>query len=155
MSIKKSTGKGSFTIVSRDSGPIVDPLADAFSVTFLQRLDRLPPQLLTSSGKLSLALLLGSFDSSSPLHYPLTTLRLPSAILRSKDELPSPRDVQAKEQGYLGWEERRHTFATPASETMPPKFLSLSIAVATVSFPWVVLLALVSKNLAIPFSSLY
>ncbi|KDN40953.1 hypothetical protein K437DRAFT_258451 [Tilletiaria anomala UBC 951] len=122
--------------------------------TYSLRMDRLPADILSSSGKLALMLLVGSFgESTEPLAYPITELALPAVLRRSPDELPSARRTQEKEQGFHGWEERWHTFGVPASETMPPRIVSLAVAIGTVAAPWLVLLMLL-RSLPLQISSL-
>ena len=119
--------------------------------TLSLRMDRLPAALLTSSGQVSLTLLLGGEEDG--LAYSLPTVALPAVLLKSAVEVPSARKVREEQEGFFGWQERRHTFSVPASETMPPAFVSLVVAGASVAVPWIVLLGLLS-GLRLQLSSL-
>lgn len=155
--IKPSSGKASWSQVRNWREVAILPRAASeidvltrkrvASCRLLKRMDRLPPVLLRGqSGEVKVSLLMGFFGNSAPVQLPLATLRLPLAVAASDAGAASSlREKNMAAQGFERLPERRHTFAVPAADQMPPAIVSLGVAAATLALPWVVLVALWSS----------
>lgn len=111
--------------------------------TWNQKFNRLPAALTQSkTGLLKASLLIGSFDHSTPpVRLPLATIKLPSSLLQDSPPLTSRQRKEAQ-QGFGRHEDHFHTFSQSASEHMPPKSITATMALLTLVTPWAVFLIL-------------
>lgn len=121
-----------------------------------QRVDRMSESLKRTIVKqgvdhpLRVFLVIASFPRSSsnevqPLMLPLLDLQFSNAIVsRFATGLPESQRLKAeREEGFMPWPLNQHTFQTEPWQTMPPKMVSLSAALAVLGLPWAVLLTMV------------
>lgn len=103
----------------------------------------MPPILLSGSGRLALHILLGSAAPQAPLAYGLGEISVPNQLLPPEGSALTASEKRAREEGFYGWPAQHHTFAVPASETMPPAVVSIAFGALTLGLPWALLLSLV------------
>ncbi|WFD27949.1 hypothetical protein MNAN1_002957 [Malassezia nana] len=119
----------------------------------LRRVDRMSESLKRTIVKqgvdspLRVFLVIASFPRSSnnevqPLMLPLLDLQFSDASRFAAAMSESQRLKAEREEGFMPWPFNQHTFQTEPWQTMPPKMVSLSAALAVLGLPWAVLLTM-------------
>ena len=94
---------------------------------------------------LQATLVIASFGDAAPIKLPIMTFKVPASLQDSKTAATA-RERLEMQQGFQRRIERRHTFAIPAAEQMPPKIVSLAATAVTLLVPSAIFAVLVSLN---------